>query len=140
VLLSLARLPPTDAAALADVPGVGPVLAERLGGTILAALAAGDTEAPSGDSQYTCTALESWRATVARELGVPNYAVLTDAALRAIAMERPQTREELARIPGVGPRILAKFGDDVLRQMTEQAAPLAEVAASAAIVAEGLVR
>jgi superfamily II DNA helicase RecQ len=66
--------------------------------------------------------------------------VLTDAVLRAIVTERPQTREELARIPGVGPRILAKFGDDVLRQMTEQAVPLAQVAASAAIVAEGLVR
>ncbi len=117
VLLSLARCPPSDATALADVSGVGPALAERLGGTILAALGARDMESPSGDRQHTCSALETWRAAVARELGVPKYTVLTDAALRAIATERPQTREELARIPGVGPRILAKFGDDVLRQV-----------------------
>jgi superfamily II DNA helicase RecQ len=73
-------------------------------------------------------------------LGVPNYSVLTDAALRAIATERPQTREELARVPGVGPRMLAKFGDDVLRQVMDQAAPLADVGASASIVVERLVR
>jgi ATP-dependent DNA helicase UvrD/PcrA len=97
-------------------------------------------KSPSGDRQHTCSALETWRAAVARELGVPKYTVLTDAALRAIATERPQTREDLARIPGVGPRILAKFGDDVLRQVVEQAAPLADVGASASIVAEGLVR
>jgi len=120
VLLSLARRPPADAAALADVPGVGPALAERLGGTILAALGPPEREAPAASSQPTCSALEAWRARVAADLGVPRYAVLTDSALRTIATERPQSREELARIPGVGPRILAKFGDAVIHQIIER--------------------
>ena len=40
VLLRLARRPPPTAAALAEEPGVGPAVAERLGGTILRALGA----------------------------------------------------------------------------------------------------
>jgi ATP-dependent DNA helicase RecQ len=38
VMLALARQPPVDGAALADVPGVGSALAERWGGAILGAL------------------------------------------------------------------------------------------------------
>ena len=38
VMLALARRPPADGAALADVPGVGSALAERWGGAILGAL------------------------------------------------------------------------------------------------------
>jgi superfamily II DNA helicase RecQ len=48
-------------------------------------------------------------------MGVPAYVVLSDAALQAVAEERPQSRYELARIRGVGPRTLAKFSDDLLR-------------------------
>ncbi len=42
-LVRLALHPPTDEASLAAVPGVGPALAERLGGTLFRALAAGAT-------------------------------------------------------------------------------------------------
>ena len=136
VLLSLARCPPATAAALAVVPGVGPALAERLGGAILGALASRDMEEEGESAQPTCSALENWRASVARELGVPEYRVLTNAALLTIATGRPQTREELARIPGVGPRILAKFGYAVLRQVM-QAAPREDVGASPTVVAAG---
>jgi ATP-dependent DNA helicase RecQ len=115
VLLRLAKSPPTDAAALADVPGVGPALAERLGGAILRALASGPDDLPPRASGPLTEALHQWRAGVAREMGVPPYAVLTDATLRAIAEERPQSRHELARIRGVGPRTLAKFGEDLLQ-------------------------
>jgi ATP-dependent DNA helicase RecQ len=115
VLLRLARCPPMDAAALADVPGVGPALATRLSGAILGALAPGHQGEPTPAGSPLQEALEQWRAGVAREMGVPAYAVLPDLALRAIAEDRPQTREELARIRGVGPRALAKFGDALLQ-------------------------
>src|SRR5215204_2824211 len=80
VLLALARNPPPTAAALADVPGVGPALAARLSGTILDALA-GRPEQPSASHHPLISVLQQWRAGVAREMGVPAYTVLPDAAL-----------------------------------------------------------
>jgi ATP-dependent DNA helicase RecQ len=114
VLLRLARRPPGDAAALADVPGVGPALAERLGGIILRALGAGGPCPPQVDEDPRLASLEHWRAGVALTMGVPAYAVIPDAVLGSIAGARPQSRLDLARVRGVGPRTLAKFGDDLL--------------------------
>ena len=116
VLLRLARCPPADAAALADVPGVGVAVAERLGGAILGALSPGplssSEQAVSEDSLLE--SLQSWRAGVAHAMGVPFYVVMSNAVLQSIWETRPQSRAELARIRGVGPRTLAKFGDDLL--------------------------
>jgi hypothetical protein len=115
VLLRLARCPPTDPAALADVPGVGPALAEKLGGAILGALAPYQIdETPSIDNPLFLR-LEEWRARIAREMGVPSYVVLPDSALRAICETRPQSRIDLAWVRGIGPRTLAKFGEELLR-------------------------
>jgi ATP-dependent DNA helicase RecQ len=117
VLLRLAKHPPADAAALADVRGVGPALAERLGGAILGALLLGHREQTSAANSPAMEALVHWRAGVAREMGVPVYMVLPDSALKAIAEEQPRSRLDLARIRGVGPRTLAKFGDALLLQI-----------------------
>jgi ATP-dependent DNA helicase RecQ len=118
VLVRLARHPPASAAALADVPGVGPALAERLGGTILHALSPGGPGPVAVEDNGAFGSLERWRAGIAREMGVPAYAVIPDAVLRAILAARPQSRLDLARIRGVGPRTLAKFADELLRFAT----------------------
>jgi ATP-dependent DNA helicase RecQ len=119
VLLQLARHPPPDAASLADVPGVGPVLAARLGGTILRALgSSGVSLEPSADDPGLAV-LTEWRAGVALEMGVPPFLVLSDAVLRAILAARPESRLDLARIRGVGPRALAKFAGDLLRLLAD---------------------
>jgi len=115
ILLRLARQPPADAAALADVPGVGPSLTQRLGRTILGALGTGGGPAPETQGDAVFVTLDRWRNGVADAMGVPAYAVISDAVLRAIAAAQPQSRLELARIRGVGPRTLAKFSDDLLR-------------------------
>jgi superfamily II DNA helicase RecQ len=96
------------------VPGVGPALAQRLGGAILGALASNQPDRPAPSSSPMVEALEGWRARAAQDMGVARYVVLTDAALCAIAEARPRTREDLARIRGVGPRALAKFGAQLL--------------------------
>ena len=114
VLLGLARRPPPDAAALADVRGVGPALAERLSRTILGALGGTDPAPAEQENDPIIAALEHWRAGVAQTMAVPAYAVIPDSVLRAIALARPGTRLDLARIRGVGPRTLAKFADDLL--------------------------
>jgi len=115
VLLRLAKSPPSDAASLADVPGVGVAVTERLGGAILRALSSACVEPESRSNDHGFTALERWRAGVARDMAVPAYAIVSDAVLRAISEAQPKSRSELSRIRGLGPRALAKFGDDLLR-------------------------
>jgi ATP-dependent DNA helicase RecQ len=118
VLLRLAEAPPADATALADVPGVGPVLTGQFGGAILAALHLDESVRDSAETRppeiSLLVSLQNWRAGVARGMGVPAYLVLTDSILQKIVEARPQNRQELARIRGIGPRTLAKFADDLL--------------------------
>jgi ATP-dependent DNA helicase RecQ len=123
VLLRLARQPPMDASALADVPGVGPTLAARLGGSILRALGSVEVATDRLDDDPLNAAMFAWRAGIARKMGVPPFLVLRDAVLRAIVDARPQSRMDLVRISGVGPRLLAKFGDDLLQLLRDTGSP-----------------
>jgi ATP-dependent DNA helicase RecQ len=120
VLLQLARCPPGTAGALADVPGVGPALTERYGAAILGALASTAIEPKPASNHLVGLALEEWRTTAAREMGVPPYSILTDAALVTLTETKPRSREELARVPGLGPRALAKFDDMLLQLIREE--------------------
>ncbi|HEV8566978.1 MAG TPA: RecQ family ATP-dependent DNA helicase [Actinoplanes sp.] len=58
--------------------------------------------------------LRAWRASVAKEQGVPAYVIFHDATLRSIATLRPATLAELGTVSGVGQNKLAKFGQQVL--------------------------
>ena len=110
VLLSLARHPPRDAPALADVPGVGASLAARWGGAILRALdAGGSTAAAPAAAGARGLALEAWRRSTAREAGVPEYVILGNGALETLATAQTPT------LAGLGPRARAKYGDELLR-------------------------
>ena len=112
VLLQLARNPPATAAALADVPGVGPAIAEQYGGLILGALERTPESRGPSVSDPVAEALEQWRTAVAREMGVPAYVVLGDRALAALAAA-PGNSETRA-VPA-GPRFRAKFEAEVQR-------------------------
>jgi DNA helicase-2/ATP-dependent DNA helicase PcrA len=59
-------------------------------------------------------ALREWRRGVARDAGVPAYVVFGDETLRCIAAQRPDSIEGLARIPGLGPGRLDRYGAAVL--------------------------
>lgn len=59
-------------------------------------------------------ALRAWRAAEAKEQGVPAYIVFGDATLRAIAMARPRSVEDLAGISGIGEKKRASYGDALL--------------------------
>jgi superfamily II DNA helicase RecQ len=54
-------------------------------------------------------------------MGVPPYLVVTDSVLHSIANTRPESRLDLAHIPGVGPRTLAKFADQLLHLSAQSA-------------------
>jgi superfamily II DNA helicase RecQ len=47
---------------------------------------------------------------VADKLGQPAFCVFPDKTLRAIAVERPRTEEELLAVDGIGPAKATKFG------------------------------
>nr|WP_221474281.1 DNA helicase RecQ [Planomonospora venezuelensis] len=62
--------------------------------------------------------LRAWRAASAREQGIPAYMIFHDATLRQIAAERPSSLAELGEVSGVGENKLAKYGEQILEQLT----------------------
>jgi RecQ family ATP-dependent DNA helicase len=115
VVRRLAERPPATEAELADVPGVGPALAARFGGAILRALG-GQLDQGQGTEIQTPLrrSLERWRADAAHAMGVATYRILSDTALLALASGRIRDRAGLASVPGVGPRLIEKFGAELL--------------------------
>ena len=111
----LAEAPPTSAGKLAEFPGVGPAVAERLGRAILDAL---EVVPLAASNEHTADGmardLRAWRYRIAGEMGVAPYVIIGDQVLDEIARRRPADRASLARVPGMGPRTLAKFGNQLL--------------------------
>lgn len=68
----------------------------------------------TGEAAALFETLRAWRATAAKEQGVPAYVVFHDATLREIATRRPTTRAELGSISGVGVAKLERYADGVL--------------------------
>ena len=58
--------------------------------------------------------LMEWRASVATETAKPAYTVLNEAALQGIAARRPSSIAELARVNGIGPAKIDRFGATLL--------------------------
>jgi ATP-dependent DNA helicase RecQ len=74
-------------------------------------------------------ALTRVRARLAKQAGLPVYFVASDAVLREIATRRPATPDALLEVPGVGPRILERFGQALLSAVNggeAHAAPVSE--------------
>lgn len=69
---------------------------------------------PSPAGPELLAALRSWRREKARTTGTPPYAVLTDAALEAVAERTPRTEQELLAVPGIGQGKIASFGAELL--------------------------
>ena len=63
--------------------------------------------------------LQRWRRDRALADAVPAYVVAHDAMLFAIAEVRPQSLTALARVKGMGPAKLERYGEDILRITSE---------------------
>ncbi|AUI53076.1 ATP-dependent DNA helicase [Arthrobacter crystallopoietes] len=74
---------------------------------------------PPTYEESTFDALRQWRKDTALEASVPAFVVFTDATLVAIAEARPQSMQELSRLAGVGPAKLERYGEDVLRILSD---------------------
>jgi DNA helicase II / ATP-dependent DNA helicase PcrA len=73
-------------------------------------------ETPGADPA-TLTALKAWRLERARKDEVPAFVVFHDTTLEEIARRRPREPWELAKVSGVGPTKLERYGDEVLRAL-----------------------
>ena len=78
---------------------------------------AGSTPNPTGDPLFD--ALRTLRRDLAAEAGVPPYVVFHDAALRAMAADRPANLSEMSQIPGVGAKKLEAYGAAFLKAIGE---------------------
>ncbi|HEX3764696.1 MAG TPA: RecQ family ATP-dependent DNA helicase [Kofleriaceae bacterium] len=58
--------------------------------------------------------LDRYRRRMARQLKWKTYMVFPRSVITAIDRQRPTSREALARIAGLGPSKIARFGDDIL--------------------------
>jgi ATP-dependent DNA helicase RecQ len=65
--------------------------------------------------------LDTYRKRMARQLKWKTYMVLQRGVIAAIDQQRPTSKEALARIPGLGPAKIARFGDDILAVVRRQA-------------------
>ena len=79
------------------------------------------TEKPESTPEFET--LRRWRAERAKADEVPAYVVFHDRTLHEIAAARPQTREELSAISGIGPAKLERYADDVLESLSAVAEP-----------------
>ena len=74
---------------------------------------AGDSE-PSPDDQELLERLRAWRRDRAARDGVAAYVVAHNAVLDAIAVRRPVTQDDLAKIHGFGPSRAENYGSEIL--------------------------
>lgn len=68
----------------------------------------------------TVVALKLWRKQQAAQEKVRAFRVLSDRVLEAIAGAKPNSRDALLEVPGIGPLKLAAYGDAILRVLQEQ--------------------
>ncbi|MFF2843777.1 ATP-dependent DNA helicase UvrD2 [Paenarthrobacter sp. NPDC057981] len=78
-------------------------------------------QCPPSYEEQTFDALRQWRKEEAKSADVPAYVVFTDATLTAIAEAKPTSLEELARLAGIGPSKLERYGEAVLAVLAENA-------------------
>jgi superfamily II DNA helicase RecQ len=66
------------------------------------------------DSIDLISALKAWRLQKAHRSHIPAFRILTDRVVTAIAASKPTTNKELLAIAGFGPKLLEKYGSDII--------------------------
>jgi DNA helicase-2/ATP-dependent DNA helicase PcrA len=87
----------------------------------LAELGVEEPERPAADDPVV-KALKAWRLERAKRDEVPAFVVFHDTTLEEIARRRPQELWELAKVSGVGPTKLERYGVEVLATLATRSA------------------
>jgi DNA topoisomerase-3 len=75
-----------------------------------------DEEEPlTGTGARIAEALRAWRLGEAKRRGVPAFRIFSDRVLRVMADERPASDTDLLAIPGVGAKMVQKYGAEIYR-------------------------
>jgi ATP-dependent DNA helicase RecQ len=85
--------------------------------------AAGAPAELSAEATALFEKLRAWRATAAREQGVPAYVIFHDATLRQFAAQPPATLAGLSAVNGVGQAKLARYGQQILDLLSGSGRP-----------------
>ncbi|HUS26759.1 MAG TPA: HRDC domain-containing protein [Nevskiaceae bacterium] len=64
-------------------------------------------------------ALRDWRTKRATADAMPAYIIAHNTALEQVAALKPQTEQDLLRVPGFGPKKVETYGSDILRIVKE---------------------
>jgi ATP-dependent DNA helicase RecQ len=80
--------------------------------------AASAAEDLSEEAKPVFEKLREWRGATAKEQGVPAYVIFHDATLRQIATQAPTSLQQLGTISGVGENKLAKYGQQILDELS----------------------
>lgn len=79
-------------------------------------------------------ALRGLRRQLAEQQSVPPYVIFHDATLMEMVEQRPVTLQALGRLPGIGERKLAQYGDlflDVIQRYGDGASPITTTSSTA---------
>ena len=79
---------------------------------------AGGAAGRVGDDAELFERLREVRREISAERELPAYMVCTDKALRGMCRRRPQTRDELLEVPGIGEKKADEFGDAFIAAIT----------------------
>jgi DNA topoisomerase-3 len=69
---------------------------------------------PSPAQTEVAQQLKSWRRDEAQARGVPAFRIFSDRTLLEVAAHLPGTLAELGSIRGIGPKLLERYGDELL--------------------------
>jgi ribonuclease D len=133
-MLTMAKEPPTDLAALKTVPGVGGELVERRGHEVLAAIQRGlavpESELPRVERPQRRTPdpafearverLKSVRNQLATRYDLPPGVLCPNGTLEAIARSSPTSADQLVLVPGVRRWQVAEFGGELVAALPER--------------------
>ncbi len=70
-------------------------------------------------------ALRVWRATRARQEGIPPYMIANNGQLAKLVKLKAQSKADLAKVNGIGETKIEHYGEDLLKILSEHLAPSA---------------
>ena len=77
----------------------------------------GPAPLPTAAERYAA-ALRIWRKQEAQKQSVPAFRILADRVLDAIAEEQPRNLTQLLEIPGMGPKLVEKYGQAIFQVLS----------------------